>query len=357
MKKYLRVIIALLCVAAVCLVGHYLYRQRVAQYDVCAREAFTKALELEMQKRDTVKVYIATKRSLANFRSSKKLPKEVTVTNEYGTKKYPIVPYKHENNIEDSPVIRMMHGYILEKYPLSVDTLHCVWDSLLHEKQVMAKTLVRVEVTDLLEKESKTYSGNTAQFTPSDSLISYYIGYRCEVEATGFVSYTLLYIYTCYDWLILLGIVLGSILLFLLIRYRSRFLVKKHPALVEEGSSAGLESPVPVITVLKEKAHIYQLESELLFDADSGCLKRGTSQEWLTPQTTILLQAFLEAPDYKLSTQEIQLLLWPDGSGTNDRMYTAIKRLRSSLSKFSQWSVDSGNYAYWLKKPDFIEEN
>lgn len=353
MKKYLRVIIALLCVAAVCLVGHYLYRQRVAQYDVCAREAFTKALEGELQKRD-MKIYISGNYS----KSLVKCPKEVTVTSaKYGKREYQMSPYKHEHNIEPSSSARFFHSMILDKHPLCADTLHCVWDSLLHEKQVMAKTLVRVGVTDLSEKESKTYSGNTAQFAPSDSLISYYIGYRCEVEATGFVSYTLLYIYTCYDWLILLAIVLGSILLFLLIRYRSRFLVKKHSALVEEGSSAGLENPVPVITVLKEKAHIYQLESELLFDADSGCLKRGTSQEWLTPQTTILLQAFLEAPDYKLSTQEIQLLLWPDGSGTNDRMYTAIKRLRSSLSKFSQWSVDSGNYAYWLKKPDFIEEN
>lgn len=353
MKKYLRVIIALLCVAAVCLVGHYLYRQRVAQYDVCAREAFTKALEGELQKRD-MKIYISGNYS----KSLVKCPKEVTVTSaKYGKREYRMSPYKHEHNIEPSSSARFFHSMILDKHPLCADTLHSVWDSLLHEKHVMVKTLVRVGVTDLLEKESKTYSGNTAQFAPSDSLISYYIGYRCEVEATGFVSYTLLYIYTCYDWLILLGIVLGSILLFLLIRYRSRFLVKKHFALVEEGSSAGLESPVPVITVLKEKAHIYQLESELLFDADSGCLKRGTSQEWLTPQTTVLLQAFLETPDYKLSTQEIQLLLWPDGSGTNDRMYTAIKRLRSSLSKISQWSVDSGNYAYWLKKPDFIEEN
>ena len=341
--------------AAVCLVGHYLYRQRVAQYDVCAREAFTKALEGELQKRD-MKIYSV----YTGFKHTDKVkcPEKVSVTSaQYGKRYYLMSPYKHEHNIETNPRVRSTHSTILEKHPFCADTLHCVWDSLLHEKQVMAKTLVRVGVTDLLEKESNTYSGNTAQFAPSDSLISYYIGYRCEVEATGFVSYTLLYIYTCYDWLILLGIVLGSILLFLLIRYRSRFLVKKHPALVEEGYFAGLESPVPVITVLKEKAHIYQLESELLFDADSGCLKRGTSQEWLTPQTTVLLQAFLETPDYKLSTQEIQLLLWPDGSGTNDRMYTAIKRLRSSLSKISQWSVDSGNYAYWLKKPDFIEEN
>lgn len=134
----------------------------MAQYDVCAREAFTKALEGELQKRD-MKIYISGNYS----KSLVKCPKEVTVTSaKYGKRKYRMSPYKHEHNIEPSSSARFFHSMILDKHPLCADTLHCVWDSLLHEKHVMAKTLVRVGVTDLSEEESKAYSGNTAQFAP-----------------------------------------------------------------------------------------------------------------------------------------------------------------------------------------------
>ena len=49
------------------------------------------------------------------------------------------------------------------------------------------------------------------------------------------------------------------------------------------------------------------------------------------------------------------MLLWPDGTGTSERVHTTIRRLRKYLSEID-WVVENGNSAYQLKNRHSIEE-
>lgn len=62
-----------------------------------------------------------------------------------------------------------------------------------------------------------------------------------------------------------------------------------------------------------------------------------------------LLKLFLESEGYRLSTGKIDEALWPDGSGTQDRIYTVIRRLRKSLDGITHLVVDYENDVYQLK--------
>ena len=85
-------------------------------------------------------------------------------------------------------------------------------------------------------------------------------------------------------------------------------------------------------------------------------LRRGEQKKKLLPQVSTLLVGLLKADDYRMSISEICLLLWPDGSGTAERVHTVVGRLRAALSEISSGiSVDSGNFQYQLKMPHFIE--
>lgn len=63
-----------------------------------------------------------------------------------------------------------------------------------------------------------------------------------------------------------------------------------------------------------------------------------------------LLRGFLDAKDCRLSNDEIMELLWPDGTGTSEKVHTNIKRLREYLSQNTDWTIENERLAYQLKK-------
>lgn len=77
---------------------------------------------------------------------------------------------------------------------------------------------------------------------------------------------------------------------------------------------------------------IYRLSSELTFHAYKKLLVwNGGQTILLSSQNTILLTAFLEAPECTLSYDELFKCLWPDGSGNMSRLRVAVGRLRDAL--------------------------
>ena len=60
--------------------------------------------------------------------------------------------------------------------------------SLLKESDIFLKTHTRITVWDFQEQPSSAFSKNVQKFSQTDSLLSYYMGFRCEVEATGYAS-------------------------------------------------------------------------------------------------------------------------------------------------------------------------
>lgn len=328
-------------VIAACITGYFLYENKKEYWEVQARDTFYEALTEEMQKRDGAEVFFFRSGNIrlpvVDVIYSKREPIIVSMETEYGKKNFVIPHEKHTHNIVRFSDQRALHSYILDKYPLMADSLSLIWNRLLTEVKFPGKTIVRVSVADWWEHETYTYSNDSSYLSKSDSLVSCYLGYRCEVGVTGYAYSPWWKVLTLKDKILLSALVVACLLLFFIqefaIRLYHRFFIKE----------------IPVIAIDKIQSHIYQLEENCFFDADSMILKNACAEVKLTPLPAKLLQGFLDAKDYKLSINEIMMSLWPDGTGTSERVHTTIKRLRKYLSEFD-WIIENGNFAYQLKK-------
>ena len=77
---------------------------------------------------------------------------------------------------------------------------------------------------------------------------------------------------------------------------------------------------------------LYILSPKVTFDSYAKLLICGDQTIPLTSQACRLLDAFLNAPDYILTYEELLECLWKDGSGGMVRLRVAISRLRVVLS-------------------------
>lgn len=334
----------------------FIYQNRIEIWKAQACDTFREALIVELKKRSKGDIYYAVSGKislLAEPFDNKKEPIKVPMESKYGRKLFTIPYEKHVNNIERNSDIRLLHSSILNISPLKVDSLNATWRSLLDKSGVYGKTMVRICVADWWEHETYAYSNDSLYVTNSDSLLSYYVGYRCENYVTGYMYYHWQQIFTVKDKILLLALIFCCFLLFFMqetiIRIYRYLFIKEVPVIVEK--------EVPVIHVGKSEVHIYRLGDDVCFDTDSGKLSKGDACVKLTPILAKLLQGFLEAEDYRLSINEIMELLWPNSPATSDRVHTTIKRLRQNLFPISGWRIENGNSSYQLKSPHSIEEN
>ena len=332
---------------AACITGYFLYENKKEYWEVQARDTFYEALTEEMQKRNGMEMYYSIGANIhlmiVDSIDKKKEPIIAYMKSEYGEKNF-VIPYeKHTHNVVRSSDQRMLYTYILYKDPLRADSLNMIWSDLLAKVKFSGKTIVRVSVTDWWEHETNAYSNDLSYLSKSDSLVSCYLGYRCEIGVTGFVYSSWWKVLTLKDKILLAALVVVCFLLFFVQEFMIRIY---HRLFIKE---------IPVIGMDKSQSHIYQLEDDCFFDADSMNLKNSAVNVKLTPLPAILLQGFLDAQDNKLSINEIMMLLWPDGTGTSERVHTTIGRLRKYLSEID-WTIENGNFAYQLKKSHSIEK-
>ena len=176
---------------------------------------------------------------------------------------------------------------------------------------------------------------------------------------TGYLYYSWLNIFTAKDKILLCALVLCCFLLFFLQEYIAkvyrRFFVKE--VTVEKTVPIFVEKEIPMIAVDRSEAHVYRMEDDLFFDADSGVLYRVDNRVKLTATLARLLQAFLDAEDYRLSVNGIMELLWPDGSVTPGNVHTVITRLRKALSEVSDWGIENKKFCYQLKSPISLKKS
>ena len=343
-------------IISACITGYFLYQYKAGLWKAQACSALRTVLVQELQKRSGIDVYYSATGNMSLPSDSidiKKEPIKVTIESEHGKKDFIIPHEKHLNNIERPSNIRGLHSYILAMNPLKADSLNMVWESLLAKIGFPGKTRIRISVADWWERETCTYSDSDSLYlAKSDSLVSYYLGYRCEIGVTGYVHNPWWRVFTPIDKVLLCIIVLCCFLLFFIqeyvVRVYRRFFVKEVPVIVEK--------EIPVIAVERSQTHIYQLEDDLYYDADSGELSRTDACVKLSSLPAKFLQGFLEAENYLLSNNEIMELLWQDGTGTSERVHTTITRLRGKLSEISDWEIVNGNSSYRLKTPHSIEE-
>lgn len=336
--------------------GYFIYRDKVNFWKAEAFDAFTRALVEELQSREGMEIYFASSGTIGfpvDSIERKKEPIKVSMRSEYGKKDF-LIPYeKYSRNIESHSDMRGLHSSVLKVYPLVPDSLNIRWINLLEKIGFTGKTAVGISVTDWWEHETSTYSSDSIYVKKADHSRTYTLGYRSEVEVTGYIYYSWWMALTLIDKVLLGAIVFGCVLLFLIQEYIVRlyryFFIKEVPVVIEK--------EIPVVEVGKVQAHIYKLEEDLFYDADSGILKRGEYLVRLTAKPAKLLQELLDAEEHRLSMEEIIQSLWPDNVGTAERVHSTVRRLRKNLSEISGWVIENRNCGYQLKSPHSIEEN
>lgn len=326
-------------------ITYALYQNGAKYWREQASATFRQALELELQKRDTVLVFHRESMGYSTFSLDEPSPGPIKIIDELGEREYMISEEKFDHSLVKEGLKRSILSILLEDYPLIPDTLNKMWDSLLVSTDIPVKTRTRVSVTDFQERTSVAHSENISGLLSADSLLSYYLGERCEVEATGFISYGWYEAFSGWGYLaIYLPWIIFAFLFFS--REKIMFILEKwfikHKIIT-------VKTIVPVIAVKAEESHIYQLEEGVFFDTEEKVLKDARLTKKLAPQVAYLLKLFLESEGYRLSTGKIDEALWPDDSGTQDRIYTVIRRLRKSLDGITHLVVDYENDVYQLK--------
>lgn len=360
----LLLIYAAIGIAVAGITGWFLYQENIKTLRVQARDTLGKALSEELQKWNGIYVYymLSGKFQLPNDSIDiKKDPIKIPIASEFGKKDF-LVPYeKHHYNIEQSSDKRGMHLYLLKVSPLNADSLGMIWKSRLDSIAFPGTTAIRISVSDWWEHESYTYSPDSLYVSQSDSLFSYYLGYRCEVGVTGYLHTSWWMLFTWEDMVLLVVLIVGCMLLSFIQEYvvkilrrlfvKEKVVVEEKTVVIEKEVHVIIEKEVPVIVGHDHHSHIYQLEEGTYFDTDSRMLKKGDELVKLMPQLAKLLQGFLDVEDYRLSNDEIIRLLWPKDDGTSDKLHQNIKRLRGCLSQISSTTIESENSTYRLKIP------
>ena len=352
-KYYILGVLATLCLLGTGYYAWMLYDahcKQVAEWNEGAKAAFEEALWLDVNKRAEVPIYSSSSGEHGMTTLKERVPDSVFVTSALGRKGYRIERYKYENSLIKERMRRGQLGVLLEKYPLSIDTLSVLWNSILLEKEITVGNQLRYIYTDWELQNDTVYSMVDEQLSHSDSLTVKYLGFRCEHELTAYVSYpSWLHGLTRYDGCVLLLPWLFWLLLFICYPKLEVFVLRKvtNEKVIEK--EVIVEKEIHVADVQINKADVYQLPDGSLFDSFSGTLVKDGISKQLPPQSVLLLKLFLRKDNHRLSTNEIEQELW-NGQGSADKIHKAIQRLRSELKKSSSdLVVKNVNGDYELK--------
>ncbi len=351
-----------LCMAITAVYLHLLledYSQKRSRWNILAKETFVEALRLETTKRGNIPTQVISVKSPKTQTLEEPIPDSVTLKTEYGERTYKISREKFEHSLVKESRKRLILSILLEDYPIDVDTLNQLWDSLLSEKRIPANTCIRYSVTDSQGRTAVAHSKQNAGPISSDSLLSSYMGFRCEAEATGFVSYKNWTEFNWHQWVVLLlPWVVFCIFLFtydnLWSYLRCRF---KKQKIVFEEKEVVVEKQVRIMDEDAEKVNLYKLEDGVLFDSEERTIiKDGITVINVAPQTAILLKAFLNAKGHRLTEEDIYREIW-NGKTDSNKLHMALLRLRKCLKNASSLEVQyESEGAYRLKKAHSIEK-
>ena len=338
-KYYILGLLATLCLLGTGYYAWTLYdthRKQVVEWNEGAKLAFEEALWLEVDKRAEIPIYYSSSREAGTTVLNESLPDTIFITSPLGRRGYHIEQTHYERSLVKESDQRAVLGALLYKYPLCLDTLAMHWDANLANRKIPAQSQIRYIYTDWDLQKDTISSVNESHL---DSLTVSYLGFRCEHELVAFVSYPywLFSLENCY-WVLLSWVVFILLVVFYIPLedfFRRKFVKDKI-----------VEKEIHVADVTIDKAKIYHLPDESLFDSFAGTITKGDLIHTLLPQSSLLLKLFLRKENHCLSTTEIEQGLW-NGNGSTDKIHKAIQRLRTDLKKISPDLVIkniNGNY-------------
>lgn len=336
-------------ISEVVLVNHR-YKSHLESWNKVAGETFEEALWEDLESRGELKVKHYGKDALTTVEPRN--PKSVFVTSIYGRREYKIDSCKHINNVISDSRTRKLYSIVLEEYPIIPDTLNAIWRHCLNRKNIMARTGVRVSVTDLDNQTESKFSETWKFDILKDSLLSRWVGYRCEIEVTGFGNYAWLSNMNVKDYFLLsIPLLIAALLYVIGTVFMDK--IKKH---FKKEEPTIVEKEVLVIAKNENEAHIYELAEGILFDVRASLLKKSDKSIHLTPQAKKLLKVFIEAKNYRLTNDEIIPLLWPANDGALGKLHKSVTRLREQIIEIPEMEIINDDGAYQLIISHFIEE-
>ena len=328
--------------------------QRKEEWDNQAKAAFLEAVGKELDRaervhgdQDGMSVIIARHEEVFE------IPDSVSIETRDGHHVYHLSKYRRDNAFTGDGLKNAFYSTVLEQCPILSDTLLRNWDSLLVSHQVKAELRVCSRVTDEWG-HIRTDCADAAGI-PVDSLVTTYLGYRLEMEATGYVGYRwwsllpvemLIRLSLC--WLVCMSLLYGS-------RFMSWSGVKSRPVLVtgeaveepEDGVGNGPDKQ-------PAKVRVYSLGNGISFDARRRvfCNESGRTES-LSPVMSVLLEQFFQSPGYSMTRYEIYSAIGKTlDSYPLDSFYKLMSRFRSKLEHVSSATlVNDGNGVYRLVVP------
>lgn len=319
--------------------GVYLYGQAVVDFNRQAKAAFEKALERELANRDVKKSSLNII-SRVDASTIGKVPEIVWINKGSGPVEYKISTERHQQNVTEDAEARLIHSIALEEKPITPNTLNAVWQQTMKESHLTNRTALRITTADI---ETNSTSLSTLGYTRFASLPPLFVctlGYRCEVEIVGTVDGSWWSVLIRYAGASLLTFFAICVLVYLFVGYLMR---KLHgfPVIIEIIKTQ-------LVKELPESGErIYQIRGGFVLYAAQKLLIADGKEITFKLQPCALFELLLNADDYELSDAAIMAQLWPDGSGTGDRLSQAVSRLRGTLKAQSSIIISrtsSGSY-------------
>lgn len=337
------------------------YRTQISVWEAEAKEAFREALQQEIGRHKGHEVRIITTDAPQYQTLQPRISDTVWAISEYGKRPYPIPQIKADNCLYPETRQRIVVSSLLEKDLLSVDSVQNDWNRRLASRQNPLQGAIRYRWTDLLGKTVKHYSVDSLYISCSDSLLSYYLGFRCEGEFTGYIlSGKEIEVIAVWVSISLFGLFFLLILLFFLriydlcariwLKIHTKETAKREVVVVEKVIEK--EIPVKEIFPLSQTAETSKtyLLGNLLVDFDARTITCGEKKNSISKNSLALLRLFILAEEHKVSREEIAKTLWGEDFNM-DKLHAAVSRLRKVLSSVSSYVIELDEDVYTLKSP------
>ena len=310
------------------------YDSKVTILKEKAKKAFIVALDKELKNRHLEGDLSVSFNSKSLLRAE--LPDSVYLVDASGRHAYRLDPEKHRMNITDNSNIRSLHSITFIKRPICPDSLNMAWGDQLQAVGIIAKPALCISVSDEKGNVKEQYSTGSKWCNSSNRVFTTYVGYACEIEIMGYIPYSVWSMMRIEQFIYLLLITIAVYGIYRLVRtLRRRVRLVYHTEVDEQPSTTLLHE------VEETPTRIYVIHESIIFYAEQKRIEVNGVEKKIQNQSSTLLELFLKEKEsgYILEDEAIMATLWPDGTGTSERIHKAIGRLRSCIRQIDN-SID-----------------
>lgn len=298
----------------------YTYEQKVAELKEKARKAFVEAFEQELKNRNVEgpTIFNVSAKSMI----AAEIPDSVCMRDSLGAYWFKLDSEKHQMNITDYTNIRSLHSVLIQEKPIQCDSLGLLWRKQLTQSNIDYPSALRISITKRNNVVDVLNTPQSEWCASSFLVFTLYIGYACEIEVMGYLQYSW--------WNIIFVYVISYLLLYTLCVY---ILYRLCIIALERLKKIRQKKVVIVQEVNSTLVRSYKLRHNIIFYAELQTLEVNEEMTKLPSQLNQLLELFLLEKEYLLTDDFIKNNMWPDGSGSMERMHKVVGRLRLALKK------------------------